>query len=110
MHEMALAQGILDIALDNAQGGRITKIKLLVGALTEVEPQSLRFCFAALSQGTTAAGAELEIETVPLVARCARCGWQFTVENYRFLCPACGDHNVAIVTGRELKVDYLEVE
>lgn len=110
MHEMALAQGILDIALANAAGGRVVKIKLLVGAMTAVEPQALCFCFSALSQDTAAAGAALEIETVPLVARCGQCGRQFTVENYRFLCPVCGAADVAVVSGRELKVAYLEVE
>lgn len=110
MHEMALAQGVLDIALSNAAGARITKIQLLVGTMTAVEPESLRFCFQALSQDTPAAGAALAIEMVPLTARCRRCGRQFEVEHYRFLCPACGADDVAVVSGRELKVAYLEVE
>ncbi|MDR3591131.1 MAG: hydrogenase maturation nickel metallochaperone HypA [Negativicutes bacterium] len=113
MHEMAIAQGILDIALDNAarHGAKtISRIKLLVGEMTEVEPDSLRFCFGALAQGTAAAGAELEIEAVPLVGRCRDCGAEFVIKRFRFLCPACSSAGVEILSGRELKVEHLEVE
>lgn len=113
MHEMAIAQGILDIALDNAarhEAAKVSRIKLQVGAMTEVEPEALKFCFAALAAGTAAAAAELEIETIPLVGRCRDCGREFAVERYCFLCPACGGAGIEIVSGRELRVEHLEVE
>jgi hydrogenase nickel incorporation protein HypA/HybF len=113
MHEMAIAQGVLDIALDNAArhgAKRITAIKLLVGEMTEVEPDSLRFCFEALAEGTAAAGAQLEIEAVPLVGRCRDCGAEFAVQRFRFVCPTCASVGVEILSGRELKVEHLEVE
>lgn len=113
MHEMAIAQGILDIALDNAArhgAQKITRIKLLVGEMTEVEPESLRFCFDALAEGTAAAGAELEITPVPLVGSCRDCGKEFNVERFRFVCPDCGSPGVGILSGRELRVEHLEVE
>jgi hydrogenase nickel incorporation protein HypA/HybF len=113
MHEMAIAQGVLDIALDNAaqhDAKKIIRIKLLVGEMTQVEPDSLRFCFEALAEGTLAAGAELEIAAVPLVGRCRDCGTEFGIERFRFFCPACSSAGVEILTGRELKVEHLEVE
>lgn len=113
MHEMAIAQGVLDIALDSAVShgaGRVLVIKIQAGEMTEVEPEALRFCFSALAAGTAAEGAALEIEVLPLVGRCRDCGREFRVERYRFLCPACGSAGVEIVSGRELRVEHLEVE
>lgn len=113
MHEMAIAQGILDIVLDNAarhDAAKVLRIKLQVGEMTEVEPEALTFCFAAVAAGTAAAEAELEVEVTPLVGRCRDCGREFKVERFRFLCPACGSAGVEIVSGRELRVEHLEVE
>jgi hydrogenase nickel incorporation protein HypA/HybF len=110
---MAIAQGILDIALQSAaqhDAGRILKISLLVGQLTEVEPDSLRFCFVALAAATPAADAELAVTIVPLTGHCRDCDRRFSIENYRFYCPDCGSPGVEILSGRELKIEHLEVE
>lgn len=112
MHEMAIAEGILDIALDYArrnESSRITKVSLLLGEMAGVEPSSLQFCFASLVKGTPAEGAELAFTRVPLLARCLSCGLEGAVENYNFICPDCGGVR-SILSGRELRVDYLEME
>lgn len=113
MHEMSIAQGILDIVLKTAaehNAVRVNNIKLLIGEMTQVEPESLRFGFTALATDTIADGAQLEITIVPLVGKCNNCDRQFTVERYSFLCPFCHSANIVVVSGRELAVDYLEVE
>lgn len=113
LHEMALAQGILDIALKNAaqhRAERIGRIKLLVGKMTHVEPESLKFCFGALAAGTIAAEAVVDIEIMPLIGRCCDCGDEFSIEGYCFICPKCKSTAVEIISGRELTVEHLEVE
>lgn len=113
MHEMSIAQGILDIVLKTAaehNAVRVSCIKLLIGQMTQVEPESLKFGFAALSAGSIADGANVDITIVPLVGECNSCGQQFTVEQFSFLCPHCNSASVVVVSGRELAVDYLEVE
>lgn len=113
MHEMALAQGILDVALSNAsQHGavKIGRIKLLVGEMTHVEPESLRFCFTALSAGSIAESAVVDIEVTPLRGRCRECNREFSVAGYCFICPECRSSSVEIISGRELTVEHLEVE
>ncbi len=113
MHEMSIAQGILDIVLKTAaehNAVKISYIKLLIGQMTQVEPESLKFGFAALSAGSIADGANVDITIVPLVGECNHCRQQFPVEKYSFLCPLCDSAAIVIVSGRELAVDYLEVE
>ena len=113
MHEMAIAQGILDIVLDAVRqngGGTVRVIKLQVGQMTGVEPDALTFCFGALAAGTEAAEARLDIAVIPLMAECQECGGRFSVERYRFLCPGCQSPAVKTLSGRELAVEHLEVE
>jgi len=111
MHEMAIAQGILDIVLKTAaenEVGKVTGIKLLIGQMTQVEPECLTFGFSALSMGSIAEGAHVEIRIVPLVGQCNSCNQKFSVQSYCFLCPNCNSASVTVISGRELAVEYLE--
>ncbi len=113
MHEMALAEGILDIALDYAkqnEAKRIAEVGLLIGEMSGVEQESLRFSFAMLVKGTIAEGAKLVIRDVPLIGKCSKCGKEFHIENYDFWCPECKDGVLKTISGREMKVEYLEVD
>ena len=112
MHEMAIAEGILDIAREHAareHSARITKIGLLIGEMAGVEEEALRFCFSALVRGTLAENAELSIKRVSLVGRCGACDYEKPIENYNFICPRCGG-GLSVVSGRELRVEYVEME
>lgn len=113
VHEMSIAQSLLDIVLEEGRKHRLQEvktIKLQVGALAAVVPDSLRFCFDLLSQQTIASGASLEIETVPIVARCSDCKELFEVENNVFLCPQCGQPTLDLISGRELSLMSIEGE
>ena len=113
MHEMAIAEGILGIALKTMEENavtRVARVNLLVGEMAGVECESLRFCFAALTKGTAADGAALSIERVPLIGRCGACGREQPIERYSFLCPSCRSGALEIISGRELKVESLEVD
>lgn len=113
MHEMAIAEGILDIVVDYAarnQAQQVLRISLLLGEMAGVEEESLQFCFAALTKGTIAEQAELKVRRVPLMGHCSECGKEMHIEHYNFLCPECGSGHLEIISGRELQVEYLEVD
>lgn len=113
VHELSIAQSLLDIVLAEGRKHQLEKvhtIKLEVGALAAVVPESLTFCFEMLSKDTIASGASLEIETVPVVARCDPCNIMFEVENYSFLCPECGEPTPNLISGRELSLMNIEGE
>ena len=65
MHEMALAQGILDVVLDVAGDHEAKTIRLRVGELQAVTQDSLQFCFEMAATETPAATARLEVEIIP---------------------------------------------
>jgi len=113
MHELAIASQILGIALKRGEqvgAGKIVSVRVKIGQFTAVEPDSLRFCFAALTGATAADGAALEIEEVPLTAECAVCRGSFAPTQMRFTCPECGSREVTITGGRELDIESMEVE
>jgi len=113
MHELAIASQIVEIALKRGEevgARRIASVRVTIGQFTAVEPDSLRFCFSALTAATAADGAALEIQQVPLTAECAICRISFAPVQMRFTCPECGSREVTITGGRELDVESMEVE
>ncbi len=74
MHEMAVTQSILDIAIKHAQqagASRITHVNLVVGEMAGIVDDSVQFYFDFLSQDTIAHGAELIFARRPIAACCS---------------------------------------
>lgn len=110
MHEMGLAEGILDVVLDVAEGQKVRRIRLHVGKLHMVVPDSLEFSFQLVSDGTPAAEAILEIEEVPARFICRKCGVESELNHPPFICPQCGAPDVEVKTGDQMLVDEVELE
>jgi hydrogenase nickel incorporation protein HypA/HybF len=65
MHELAIAQSIVEMVDETAARQRVRKVTIEIGALTCVSPDALRFSFGLVAEGSAADGAELEIRSVP---------------------------------------------
>lgn len=113
MHELALSQGIVEMIREQAaaQGfTRVRTVRLVIGALSHVEPEALAFGFDAVSRGTLAEGAALEIERPGGQAWCLACERTVEVAERFNPCPACGGHQLVLTGGDEMRVKELEVE
>lgn len=110
MHELSIAQAVLDVALASAGGRRVTRVELRVGRLRQVVPSALEFSFGLVAQGTVAEGAALAIEPVGVVARCRACGADSPQARFPLHCASCGGLDVEVVQGEELSVEWLELE
>lgn len=113
MHEMAIVQSVLDIALSagrKAGAARITRIDIKMGEYSDVVPAVLRDYFAVAAKGTIADGAEIALARVPVTMRCRACGWQGPVDKLQIRCGGCGGVDLALVTGREFYVESLQAE
>lgn len=113
MHEVSIAQGLLNLAVDNCekQGyASIQSIKVRIGKASGVLPDSLLFVFEALKAGSIAKDATLIIEEVPVGGFCESCKKKFSVEEtFVISCPLCGSREIRVETGRELNIDEMEV-
>ena len=113
MHEVGIAQGLLEIAIDSCkkEGYKgIEQIKVKIGKATGVLPDSLLFAFDVVKIDTIAEKAVLIIEEIPVGGFCNSCNNTFSVEEAFVLsCPLCGEKSFRIDTGRELNVSEMEV-
>ena len=115
MHEVDMTRCLL-LSMQEWKAGhapalpQVERVHLQVGDFTCVQPEALRFTWAAAVRGTWLAGAELAIDTAPLVARCLPCGVTYSPAPERGYRSPCCDHPMEeIVSGRELRirsVDY----
>ncbi len=117
MHELSLAEGMLDIARDElARHGchRLKRLRVEVGVISGVVIDSLVFGFDSLVAGTEHEGAALDVVRVPLKLRCGFCGAEFEGEGIAASltpCPSCGEvFGHSVLTGRELRVTWIEGE
>jgi hydrogenase nickel incorporation protein HypA/HybF len=112
MHELAIAQNILEIVQQSVpedQAAAVRWVRIRVGQLSGVVPDSLDFCFSVIVSETAMPKAGLEIEQVPTISRCKDCMHQFQIENLAFLCPTCRSANLELVSGRELEVVEIQL-
>ena len=64
MHEMSIAESVLQIIEDTAQAegcARVKAVWLEIGQLAGVEKESLRFCFDVVTRDSVAQDAKLEM-------------------------------------------------
>ena len=121
MHEVAIAEAIMDAVERYAEGRPVTVIRVKVGRLRQVVPEQLAFyadLVAELRPGCK--GASFEWEQVGAVLKCRSCGSEWDPapppahENaeliLRFACPRCdsGDHEV--LSGDDVVVESIDVE
>ena len=110
MHELSIADAIVAIACDHAQGRRVTSIDVTIGQLRQVVPDALEFAFGLVAAGTNVEGAALQVEHVTPRVRCARCEIESHVTDFPLACAKCGCVDVDVVGGDELLVESLEIE
>jgi hydrogenase nickel incorporation protein HypA/HybF len=108
MHELAIAESIVDAVCERAAGRTVHRVTVRIGALTAVVPHAMRFCFGLATEGTVADGATLAIDQRPGEARCRECGDEVTLADAILLCP-CGSADLEVTAGRELQIVSMEV-
>lgn len=113
MHEMSIAQSILDIVaetLNDQSQGQLKEVVVQIGELTAVVPESLQFCYNVIIEDTPYKGSHLKVQILPVHGQCETCQSEFEIKNLQFICPKCQSKDVQVNQGQELKISHLEVE
>lgn len=104
MHEMKAVQKLAEelMALDE----RPEKIRVRLGRML-ADPRTFRQLFGEFANSIGFAGVDIDIEEVPVIAKCGKCGFHGGVkvmEHIHFVrCPDC--NKVAdIIQGNELEI------
>jgi hydrogenase nickel incorporation protein HypA/HybF len=113
MHELSIAQNILDIVRESVPEDELADVRIVrlkLGTFSGVVADSLDFCFSVISAETQLARAHLEFEHVPFVVKCRSCQKTFENEIGFVVCPECGGAETVVLSGRELQVMEIELE
>ena len=113
MHEMSIVCELLDVVrreLAVYPDAHVRTVRVRIGSLRQVVPDMLQFAYEAASCGTDLDGSQIEIESVPAVARCDVCSLQFAVEENWFECPRCQSARGRLIAGSELELVDLDIE
>ena len=113
MHELAVTESLLEIALRHAREAgaeRITRLNVVIGELSSIVDESVQFYWDMVSEGTIAEGAELHFERVEGTLHCLECGHTFPLRAADFVCPECGASQVTAAGGDEFRLDSIEIE
>ncbi len=113
MHEMSIALSIIEAVEEKAReegAGKISGVDLVIGKISGIEPESLKFCFSAAAKGTLAEDAVLMVEEPEGTGECGDCGMRFPVTFYYAECPGCRSLRVKIVSGEEFLIQSITIE
>jgi len=113
MHELAITQSILEIALrhaDQSKAQRITDLHLVIGQWASAVDDSVQFYWDTISDGTIAKGAKLHFRRIPAELLCQDCNQTYIPAGRDLFCPRCGSSRIKVVHGEEFYLESIDID
>jgi hydrogenase nickel incorporation protein HypA/HybF len=114
MHELSIVEalrGQVEKEVERAgEGGRVTRLSLIIGRLSGVNSDSIRFAFELLAPGTVLEKAQLVISEPRAECVCEDCGATSEIDRLVAQCPTCASHDITIRGGTELILQTIDLE
>lgn len=113
MHELSVTESILNIASEYAQNSgasRVTAINLVIGQLSSIVDDSVRFYWDLVAENSLCQGAALHFERIAAKLVCQDCGLEYNIPERLTPCPRCASFNTRVVSGEEFFVESIEIE
>ena len=113
MHELSVAQNIIEIVTDFAKKNhakRVMEVVLDIGAVSGVVPDNLEFAWEVSAKNTIAENALIKINYIEAKAVCLDCKKEFNLDDIYSICEYCLSTRYDIIQGKELKVKSIIIE
>ncbi len=120
MHELSMAQGIINAVLDTAEANNATEVNEVtveVGRLAMINPEQLQFILGVLVENTIIEDAEIKFEEIPAEIDCLDCDFHGDAilddsDHYAPIvrCPECDSLSVDILNGKDIVVKNIVIE
>ncbi len=113
MHELSVTQGLLDLALKEAEkykAKKIIKINITMGGLTGYDPFCIEEYLHLLGEGTPAEHTELEFNILPGKIACLDCQKEQSARFFRSTCMYCNSPRLKVISGQEFYIENMEIE
>ncbi len=114
MHELSIAYSLVETASESALAAgatRVLAVHLRLGALSGVVRGALEFSYELATADTMLAESKLIVKELPVRVFCAVCNAEVELASIqRFRCPHCDTASGDIRQGRELEIEFIEIE
>jgi hydrogenase nickel incorporation protein HypA/HybF len=113
MHELAVTESLLEIALEHAEKAnarRVTDLNIVIGELASMVDESIQFYWDIIARDTIAEQAALHFRRVPAELQCNTCGEKYQPTEKELICPRCGGVGARIIAGEEFALESIDVE
>jgi len=121
VHEFSITSQIVQNVLAEAEkhgAKKVTEVQLVIGKLTFLGLDQVRFAYEVLTKGTIAEGSKLVIEEQEGFVKCSNCGYQggfkyeddplYHVPVPTLKCPECSS-TVSIAAGKECTIKNIKM-
>jgi hydrogenase nickel incorporation protein HypA/HybF len=113
MHELAVSESLLNLALSHAEqagASSVTDVHLVIGRLSSIVDDSIQFYWDFITENTICFGSKLHFDRRPASLHCVDCDTNYQIEEAMTPCPNCGGFHTTIVSGEEFYLDSIEIE
>ncbi len=113
MHELALAQNIIELLEElaiNHQFSQVKQVWLDIGIMACIEVPALHFGLNVAASNTIAENALFHITVEPEQGWCLSCNQPFISQTSIQLCPHCNSGKVQINDSGKMRIREIEVE
>lgn len=114
MHEAGFTEEIVKVIVEEIRtipDLAVSRIRVSIGEMLHLEPDSVREHFRHLAAGTRFEKAALEFSEAPVRVRCEMCAQEGGVEDHHLLiCSYCGSGKVTMLSGDEISIESIEGE
>jgi hydrogenase nickel incorporation protein HypA/HybF len=107
MHELSIAQNIIEIVhqyVPENELENVEKVCIKIGEVAGIVTESLRFGYSALISDTPLKNSSLEIENIPFIIKCSKCGNECNSNSGITVCNICGSSETKIISGLEMHI------
>lgn len=108
MHELSICSSIVGIVKKHAAGREVRTVHVRIGAMRQIVPDTLTYCWSLVTESSELAGAELAIERIPAKIRCTNCGREQVLDELAMACQECTG-SVDLVEGDEFMITSLDL-
>ena len=113
MHELSIMLEVVRVVEELTEEQKIDKvgaIVLQIGELSSVVPQFMQEYFPMVVEDKPIfKDTKLEIEILPGMARCQKCGTEFNVVENKGYCPKCQSFDKDLLCGQEFLIKEIIV-
>ena len=112
MHEMSVAESLVETIIKEAQKINATPLKAVIscGMLNPINDEVMQFAFEVVTRETVCEGMELEIVHIPWRAVCRDCGEKFDFDVYSPKCGKCDSTSMDMEEDAPLQLDEIEFD